>query len=123
MKEGREPVDLRFCETESWKKVLGVKTEAGFNEFIITLAEYPYMTMYVNNNYASLSYYWKENDPGYLSIGEENGLNDTEDMEFCMNSEYEKFLLIFLTAKGEYITKPSPSIPISIISFMIISPL
>ena len=69
VKEGREPVDLRFCETESWKKVLGVKTEAGFNEFIITL------------------------DPGYLSIGEENGLNDTEDMEFCMNSEYEKFLV------------------------------
>lgn len=29
--------------------------------------------------------------------------------------------LIFLAEKGEYIIKPSPSIPISIISFMIIS--
>ena len=27
--------------------------------------------MYVNNDYASLSYYWKENDSGYLSIGKE----------------------------------------------------
>ncbi|MDE5824676.1 MAG: hypothetical protein K2H91_08350, partial [Lachnospiraceae bacterium] len=62
--------------------------------FIITLEEYyPYMTMYVNNDYASLSYYWRENDPGYLSIGKENGLNDAGDMEFCMNSEYEKFLV------------------------------
>ncbi len=84
--------DCKTCEEIA--KVLELKTKSGFNEFIITLAEsYPYMTMYVNNDYASLGYYWKENDPGYLSIGEENGLNNTEDMEFCMNSEYEKFLV------------------------------
>lgn len=75
-------------------KELELKTKTGYNEFIINLEEYyPYMVMYVNNDYASLSYYWKENDPGYLSIGKENGLNDDGDMEFCMNSEYEKFLV------------------------------
>lgn len=84
--------DCKTCE--EIVKELGLKTKTGFNEFIITLEEYyPYMVMYVNNAYASLSYYWKENDPGYLSIGKENGLNDDGDMEFCMNSEYEKFLV------------------------------
>lgn len=67
---------------------LGQKTESGFNEFAITLeAYYPYMVMYVNNGYASLSYYWKENDPGYLSIGQDNGLDCDGDMEYSNASD------------------------------------
>lgn len=83
------------CGTcEAVRNELEQKTESGFNEFVITLETYyPYMVMYVNNDYASLSYYWKENDLGYLSMGQDNGLDCDGDMEFCRNSEYEKFLV------------------------------
>ena len=44
--------DCKTCEEIA--KVLELKTKSGFNEFIITLAEsYPYMTMYVNNDYVA----------------------------------------------------------------------
>lgn len=54
---------------EELREILDKRTEKGVNEFIISTNEkFPYMIMSVKGEYACLSYFREEDDPGYSSV-------------------------------------------------------
>lgn len=82
------------CNTcEELENELVLKNEKGVNEFVLSFdEEFPYVYMNVNREYATLNYYYKDNDPGYVSIGNNNGLDETEDMIFYTDLGNKTFL-------------------------------
>jgi hypothetical protein len=76
---------------EELEKVLRSRTEKGVNEFIIYGDKYfPYLVMAVNDNYASLSYFWKDNNPGFSSIGSDTNLDEDGVSIFYTNNDKEE---------------------------------
>ena len=85
----------KICNTlEELERELEIRSDKGVNEFILSFdEELPLVYMNVNKEYASLNYYYEENDPGYVSIGNNNGLDEKEDMVFYTALGNKTFLV------------------------------
>lgn len=82
------------CNTcEELEKELEKRNEKDVNEFILSFdEELPLIYMNVNKEYASLNYYYEDNDPGYVSIGN-NNLDKNGDMIFYTALGNKTFLV------------------------------
>lgn len=80
----------KCSDFEEMREVLKQRTEKGVNEFIIsTEEEFPYMIMAVKEEYACLSYFQEEDDPGYSSINNEPIFDEEGVSVFYTNTEDE----------------------------------
>lgn len=76
---------------EELECVLKIRTKKGVNEFIITGKEYyPYIVLSVKENYATLSYFEKDEDPGFVSIGGDTNLGKDGISKFFTNTDEEE---------------------------------
>lgn len=83
------------CDTcEELEKELEKRNEKGVNGFILSFDEdLPLIYMNVNKKYASLNFYYEDNDPGYVSIGNNTDLDENGDMVFYTALGNKTFLV------------------------------
>jgi hypothetical protein len=76
---------------EELESILKVRTEKGVNEFIISSKEYyPFIIMSVKNDYAVISYFDKEDESSFVSIGGDTNLEQDGITIFYTNTEKEE---------------------------------
>ncbi|MBP1903789.1 hypothetical protein J2Z32_000401 [Paenibacillus turicensis] len=80
------------CTTyEELESILEVRTEKGVNEFIISSKEYyPFIMMSVKDDYATISYFDKEDESSFVSIGFNTDLEQDGITIFYTNTDKEE---------------------------------
>jgi hypothetical protein len=111
------------CKTiEELNSTLNMRYGAGVNEFLISGEEkYPCLSIMVNNEYATMTFFSKDEDGLYQSIGEDTELNLDEMSVFYFGTQdqetqvWNEFVIPFAKAKEaavEFFT--SLSLPASV---------
>jgi hypothetical protein len=84
-------VCTNYDELES---ILKVRTEKGVNEFIISSKEYyPFIIMSVKDDYAAISYFEKEDESSFVSIGGNTDLEQGGITIFYTNTDKEEIAI------------------------------
>jgi hypothetical protein len=96
------------CKTiEELSPILDIRYDTGVNEFLMIdeKKDYPYLAIMVNNEYAVLIFFPKEEGEMFQAIGENTGLNPAETSVFYFgtpNQEtqvWNEFVVPFAKAK------------------------